>query len=575
MKLLYLEDDTSFARRFHGELLSYRAVQWNLLHCRFLSEALERLSEDSYDAVLCDITNGDRSAPSLIARLANVAEVSLVAYGDTSDPQLALGCVELGACDYLDKYTLNGPQVMLRIRMAVERRARYCRQPPLLPDRATVPADAAERGTRAQAAAAPSDSSWRVSPDRWLVIDDDLEFTERLQQAIGEEIELVRRGDLDHLQSLATQRWQAVVLDTSEGSTRGLDVLPDVVQAFDEQPVLVISVHDDESTAIHAIQHGADDYLVKTHLSAARLREAVALAQARRQRFATEQRARLEQGVVDRRQSPRGKDRRVAARYLLTRPVLVIPMLPNQFPDASGQTEAVTVDISTTGLSLLIPQTERLPSRHWVVGIEAENQRLHYASCELRNVALSQEGPRLGLRFLFGERDLLSEENLVPQLDPLTYRLETKYDPAALSRWEELGVMVHRPWNRVKACPDCQAVVATSSGCRECGSPHLRPTQLIHHFACAYIGFLDDFDQQGQVVCPKCRTKSLVIGADYEMLEGPYHCQECGYQGTERVLAANCLACELRFPLERAVDLDLMAYDVERLDTLAFLDAAR
>ena len=72
---------------------------------------------------------------------------------------------------------------------------------------------------------------------------------------------------------------------------------------------------------------------------------------------------------------------------LLTRPVLVIPMLPNQFPDASGQTEAVTVDISTTGLSLLIPQTERLPSRHWVVGIEAENQRLHYASCELRNVA--------------------------------------------------------------------------------------------------------------------------------------------------------------------------------------------
>ena len=128
MKLLYLEDDTSFARRFHGELLSYRAVQWNLLHCRFLSEAMERLSEDSYDAVLCDITNGDRSAPSLIARLVHVAEGSLVAYGDTSDPQLVLCCVELGACDYLDKYTLNGPQVMLRIRMAVERRARYCRQ---------------------------------------------------------------------------------------------------------------------------------------------------------------------------------------------------------------------------------------------------------------------------------------------------------------------------------------------------------------------------------------------------------------------------------------------------------------
>ena len=564
MKLLYLEDDTSFARRFHGELLSYRAVQWNLLHCRFLSEALARLSEDSYDAVLCDITNGDRSDPSLIARLARMADVPVVAYGDASDPQLARGCIELGACEYLDKYTLSGPQVMLRIRMAVERHARYCRQPPLVPVRTGSPA-----------VAAPSDSSCGVSPDRWLVIDDDREFTERLQQTVGEEIELVCCGDLDQLQSLATERWQAVVLDTSEGSTRGLDVLPDVVQAFDEQPVLVISVHDDESTAIHAVQHGADDYLVKSQLSASRLREAAEVARARQERFATAYRARLEQGVIDRRHSPRGADRRVAARYLLTRPVLVIPMLPNQYPDALGQTEAVTVDISTTGLSMLIPQTEHLPSHHWVVGIEAENQRLHFASCELRNAVLTNEGLRLGLRFLFGERDLLSEGNLVPRLNPLTYRLETKYDATALRRWEELGVMVHRPWNRVKVCPDCQAVVATSSGCRECGSPHLRPTQLIHHFACGHIGFVDDFDQHGQVVCPKCRTRSLVIGADYEVLDGPYDCQDCGYQGTEWVLAANCLACELRFPLERAVDLDLMAYDVERLDTLAFLDAAR
>ena len=270
MKFLYLEDDTSFARRFHGELLSYRAVQWNLLHCRFLSEALERLSEDSYDAVLCDITNGDRSAPSLIARLANVAEVSLVAYGDTSDPQLR-SAASNWECDYLDKYTLNGPQVMLRIRMAVERRVA------LLPPAslAARPGHGAGRcggaGTRSEADAAPSDSSWRESRDRWLVIDDDLEFAERLQQAIGEEIELVLAAT-----SIICIRWRPAVASSGvghqRGQTRGLDVLPDVVQAFDEQPVLVISVHDDESTAIHAIQHGADDYLVKTHLSSARLR---------------------------------------------------------------------------------------------------------------------------------------------------------------------------------------------------------------------------------------------------------------------------------------------------------------
>ena len=237
----------------------------------------------------------------------------------------------------------------------------------------------------------------------------------------------------------ASERWDTVVLDTSEGSVRGPEVVPDVVRTFGEQQVLVVSVHDDESTAIRAIQRGADDYLVKSRLSPSQLRAAVALADARRERFASQSSARLEHGVVDRRSASRGKDRRVAARYLLTRPVLVIPMLPNQYPDARGQTEAVTVDISTTGMSILIPHSERLPSHHWVVGIETENQRLQFASCELRNVAAGPEGTRLGLRFLFGERDLLSEEKLVPQLNPLTHRLETKYDPGAAAAGKNLA----------------------------------------------------------------------------------------------------------------------------------------
>lgn len=609
MKLLYLEDDAGFARRFHGELLSYRAVQWNLLHCRSISEAIERLIEDRYDAVLCDITNGQRSDATLVGRLASVADVPVVAYGETRDIQLALDCVAQGACEYLDKYALHGATAMLRIRMAVERHAAYRRRPPIVPALAVSRATATVGNDAAlddQAYQHPDGSplevdeldgdhggletAWLTIPSeppvevaepeersrrRWLVLDDDQKFIQRLQDDLADTHELVRCEDLERLSELAAERWDAIVLDTSEGSVRGLEALPDVLQVFDEQPVVVISVHDDESTAIHAIQLGAEDYLLKANLSAEELREAVAKAEVRRERAAAAYLARLQQGVVDRRQASRGQDRRVASRYLLTRPVLAIPMLPNQYPDESGQTEAVTVDISMTGLSMLIPHSDRLPSHHWVIGIEAETQRLHFVSCELRNVAVTPSGQRLGLRFLVGERDLLSEENLVPQLNPVTFRLETRHDPLALRRWEKLGVVVHRPWNRVRVCPDCQAVVATSCGCRECGSPHLLPTRLIHHFACAHIGFAEDFDQQGQVACPKCRTKSLVVGADYEILDGPYRCQDCGYQGTERVLAANCLACELRFPWERAVDLELMAYDVERLDTLAFLDAAR
>jgi CheY-like chemotaxis protein len=59
MRLLYLADDPHFAQLLHSELLSYRSVVWDLEHAVSLNEALGRLAEAHFDAVLLDMSLAD------------------------------------------------------------------------------------------------------------------------------------------------------------------------------------------------------------------------------------------------------------------------------------------------------------------------------------------------------------------------------------------------------------------------------------------------------------------------------------------------------------------------------------
>ena len=80
-----------------------------------------------------------------------------------------------------------------------------------------------------------------------------------------------------------------------------------------------------------------------------------------------------------------------------------------------------------------------------------------------------------------------------------------------------------------------------------------------------------EFDQGDELVCPKCRQRKLVIGADFEYLSGPYQCLDCNWSDTQLELVGQCQACELRFPIQQAVEEELIGYHVHRLDPLALV----
>ena len=339
--------------------------------------------------------------------------------------------------------------------------------------------------------------------------------------------------------------------------------------------VIALSVHDDEATAIGVINRGAEDYLVRTQISGRVVEDIVAQASLRRWRAHEEFYVPPNVEISDRRSVARERERRRTARYVLTHPVDAIPILPNGAPNEAERAVAMLLDLSKAGVAILVQKTSRLPAHHWVLGVEVEPGAFEYLYVELANTEEMSDGLRLGFKFITPENDLLLSENLTPRLNPNTYRFEYRLRESVIEKWLNLDVIRSHLWSRIKVCPSCSAMVVASLGCQQCGAPHIDTVEMIHHFACAYISFAHEFEKDSDIVCPKCKTRSLVVGADYETLDGPYVCQVCKHKGTEKIDVGNCLQCKTRFPLEKAANFDLYAYDVERLDILALLDAAR
>ena len=67
----------------------------------------------------------------------------------------------------------------------------------------------------------------------------------------------------DGLTRLSRERFDVVLLDLSLPDTHGLATVTQVLATSPDVPVVVLSGHDDHPLALQALQHGAQDYLVK------------------------------------------------------------------------------------------------------------------------------------------------------------------------------------------------------------------------------------------------------------------------------------------------------------------------
>ena len=166
---------------------------------------------------------------------------------------------------------------------------------------------------------------------------------------------------------------------------------------------------------------------------------------------------------------------------------------------------------------------------------------------------------------------LLSEEGRSPLLDPRQYRYRLAFPEVSYQSWVTAGVLKPHVLDRVLVCPKCRAIPTFRFGCRRCGSGRLKREIMVHHFACAHIGTLAEFDRDATLRCPKCQTKHLAAGTDFDYAPGEHVCEDCHWKDRDAEQTGHCLNCEVRFPIHKALEQELLGYDADRLDPLAFL----
>jgi Thaumarchaeal output domain 1 len=267
-----------------------------------------------------------------------------------------------------------------------------------------------------------------------------------------------------------------------------------------------------------------------------------------------------------------GAEQRKRDRYLLTRSAQVIPLLPHGALDWSNRLPGCTVNISEGGIALELATTRDVPSRALLVGIEDQRGELKFAGAELCHATpISNSRLLLGGKFGGLAHSILAPENLAPRFDPQTMRYTSSIPPALAKNWVDLGILRPVTLDRVQVCPRCQTLPTFRHGCPTCGSGRTTSERWIHHFACAHVGRVSDFEVEDTVVCPKCRKRDLIVGADFEYQNGPHQCPACGWTGVDVEPIGHCLRCGLRFPANQAFEQELVGYHVERLDPLAFI----
>jgi hypothetical protein len=268
-------------------------------------------------------------------------------------------------------------------------------------------------------------------------------------------------------------------------------------------------------------------------------------------------------------------DRRRSARLSWSRPVVVIPIRADFSLDFSRRSTGKTIDLSAGGIGIELEfGTAAIPTT-LLLGVETPTGQMVFSGVEARSADSSAPlRKRIGARFGGPANRLLQRPLLTPTFDPQTMQYRSPLPPSVVSDWVDTGALAPRLLDRVLLCPCCESLPTFRNACRACKSGRVDRERLIHHYACAHVDRVEAFNRAGEVVCPKCLRRNLVVGADFEFQGGPMICLDCRWTDSEPVQVGHCLRCGSRFLAEQAKEQQLVGYDAQRLDVLAFLPAS-
>jgi CheY-like chemotaxis protein len=417
--------------------------------------------------------------------------------------------------------------------------------------------------------------SWHNRPLRVLLLLGDSYRAQQIAQWLKDRTAtIVTRGRLEDAEDqLSAFQFDVAVVDWDLHDSQGAEVLQLVQHNAEELAFIVTSTTADLDNKEMVLAAGAQDWIVEPEKNCEGLWRTILCSAARQQRrLLTARMSSNESQLKSTSGDDSPEDRRRHPRYLLTKSIVVIPILSDQSPDHAFRGEGFTCNISESGLAFEVLGLDHLPGRYMLVGVEGDDGVVYYSTVEARNQQQQEGSCRIGACLVPPEKDLLQSRNLLPTLQPSTYQFATGLPAETLRKWVDVGVLQPFLIDRQVLCPKCHALSTLRRVCVHCGSVDISKCRLIRHFRCGYVGSAQDFRKGNEIVCPKCDARSLTVDTDFEYLEGAYRCLDCNWSETELAAVGLCLACHGRFALHQAWEEELIGYHVNRLDPLALID---
>ena len=131
----------------------------------------------------------------------------------------------------------------------------------------------------------------------------------------------------------------------------------------------------------------------------------------------------------------------------------------------------------------------------------------------------------------------------------------------ALELLESQKLISGRFVTKAHFCCHCEcAFLNFKEACPQCHSDHLTSHELIHHFKCSYVGEAHEYEQEGEMVCPKCDRTLKHIGVDYDKPSIIHRCNECNNRFQEAEILTQCFNCGRSTEPENQIVRSIKAY---------------
>ncbi|MFK7769592.1 MAG: PilZ domain-containing protein [Mariniblastus sp.] len=270
------------------------------------------------------------------------------------------------------------------------------------------------------------------------------------------------------------------------------------------------------------------------------------------------------------------ENQRSNVRYQVSLPAVCHPVMASKEIDVTVSLSGVIADISLEGM-LIILDTAATPQigLELIVAVDLPGGGVEFCAGAIVGAKPTSQGfTEISVRFGGYLQGILLHDIIFPILERNQMRFSLPFSDRTLTSLCSLGAATSEVLDKLLVCPRCQAIPTVREGCSLCLSSNVEASKMVHHFACANVDFLENFETPDGMLCQKCRTKNMIVGSDYEYLNGPENCSDCGKSNLEKIQIGHCLSCEYRFPMETAKLLEIVGYRVKRLDILALVDSA-